>query len=47
MTRGLTQVVSATGRRGAVKPGGGCLEKPIEERVPGAAGALRSPMEAG
>jgi hypothetical protein len=27
--------------------GGGCLEKPIEERVPTAAGALRSPVEVG
>jgi hypothetical protein len=37
-TRGGAQVVSATGRRGAVKPGGGCLEKPVGERVLGGRG---------
>jgi hypothetical protein len=37
-TRGGAQVVSATGRRGAVKPGGDCLEKPVGERVPGGRG---------
>jgi hypothetical protein len=45
--RGGAQVTSTMGRQGAMKPGGGCQEKSVRERVPKNEAAPKAPVEVG